>query len=111
MSVIRSGDADDIDAVAQELRNGIRSGEGGEGAETGAVLLTEAVSAGAGAAGDSGKVDLDGTEFAPVERLAAQLLEDRAIGVVEDHAESDHAGPDRRRVGGVHVAMLANRPE
>ena len=63
--------------------------------------LAEAFRAGAGAAGDGGQLHLDRTEVAAVEAVGAKPLEDGPIGLVEDHAEADHADAEAARRGGI----------
>src|SRR5207244_2869044 len=94
MAVVGRGDTDDVDAMLQESRDGVRAGEGGEVAEEWSVRLAKPVGPAAGPAGDGRQADLDRAEVTPVKRLTAELLEDGPVGVVEDHSQADHAGPD-----------------
>ncbi len=104
--VVRRGDAYHVHALRQHLADGVRPGATHARPEAG---LAEVFGAAAGAAGDGGQLDLDGAEVPAVEALVVQLLEDGAVGFVEDHAQAGHA--DAEPTGGsrcgVHRGIIA----
>src|SRR5262245_28826905 len=95
--VIRSGYAHDIDAVLEQLLNRILASEGGKWAKTLPVSLTQPLRPGAGATGDGAEVHLDQAKVTAKEASLTELLEDRAIGVIENHPQADHADPNSPR--------------
>src|SRR5262249_13198924 len=84
--------------------------EAGERPEPLAGCLPQALGPGAGPAGDGGQADIDGAEVAPVQTLGVELLEERPVGVVEDHAQANHAGTQAlgcRGRGLPHATLIA----
>ena len=93
MPVVRGGNADGID-VRQEMRDGIRSGEALEIANAVAGCFLVADCPAAGAAGNGGQRDIHEAEITAIHLLGVHLLEERPVGLVEDHAQADHSGPE-----------------
>src|SRR5439155_22337206 len=98
--------ADRIDAVAQQLTDRIRPRMAGERRNLRPRLAPVARAPAAGATGDRGQLDLGQPEVTAVQSLAVDALEERAVRLVEDHAQADHAGPQAvvREIGcGAHA--------
>ena len=104
VAVVGRGDADDIDAVRQHLATASGPAQLTNGPSAGAAWRSRSAAA-AGAAGDGGQLHLDGAEIAAVKAVGVQLLEDGAVGVVEDHAQAGHADAEATRGGG--AALIA----
>ncbi len=94
MPVVRRGDANHVHAPREQLRDGVRPGAADERPDAAGGGLAIEFGAGAGAAGDDGQFHLDGAEIAAVEAVGVQVLEDGAVGFVEDHAQAGHADPE-----------------
>src|SRR5262249_34674877 len=92
MAIVRGGDADDVHAGGEQLLDGIGARTVRERCDTPGRRLPIALGARARSRGDGGERDVDRSEVAAIEPVAMQTLEERAIGLVEDHAEADHAG-------------------
>ena len=91
VAIVRRGDADDIDLLGEQVVDGVRAGTIDEGGETIAARLPILFATFPSAAGDGGEFHVDIANVGAIEALGVQLLEDGAIGFVEDHAEADHA--------------------
>src|SRR5208282_2843639 len=63
--------------------------------------LPVSLGTGARAAGDGSQLHVHEPQVATVQELGVELLEERPVGLVEDHAEADHAGTEVG-VGGKH---------
>ena len=96
MAIVGRGDADGIDARRDELLDGIRFRHSSERvARRIRELLLVSLRPAAGAAGNRGQLDFDQAEVAAMKQtVAMEPLEHRPIGLVEDHAQADHAGPE-----------------
>src|SRR5262249_55922744 len=88
--VVGRGNANEINAPAQELLDSVRSRTTDEWSDPLGGGLSVALGARAGPTGNGGERDVDRPEVAPVQRFGVQLLEDGAVSLVEDHAEADH---------------------
>src|SRR5262249_52696549 len=87
------GDADGVDVLEQPPCR-VGAGEAEERAEAVAGFLAIALGPAAGAAGGGAQGDLDEAEVAAEQAPPPRLLEEGAVGFVE---EQDEAGPDARR--------------
>ena len=107
MPVVWRGDANSVDALREHLRHRIRPRATDKWAERG---LAQAFCPRTGAAGDGGQFHFDRAEVTTVKAIGVEMLEDGAIGFVEDHAEAGHADPEptrKRGVDGVHRDILS----
>src|SRR5207244_4372594 len=110
VAVIGGGNADGIDAVGEQRVESVGPREAGEIGNAPPRGSFVTLGARPGPAGDGGQLDIDQAEVAAIESLGMQLLEQRAIGLVKDHAQADHAGPELvvGQVGYVvHADMIA----
>ena len=93
MPIVRRGDANDIHATGEHIADGIGSRENfGRERSSLAIAYDIASAALPGQARDGGQMDFDKPEVATKEAGAVELLEQRPIGLVEDHPQADHAG-------------------
>jgi hypothetical protein len=88
MAVVGCGDADGIDAVNQELLDGIGLAKAGKFGAGGAPVTFRTASR---PRGDRGEHDFNLANSAAVKTLAAQTFEERPVGLLEDHSHPDHA--------------------
>src|SRR5205823_977206 len=89
--VVRGGNANDVDRVLKQPARGILPRKAGKVSDAPARLLLVALCPLASPARHGREFNLHQAEVAPVETFGVQLLEQGTIGLVEDHAETDHA--------------------
>src|SRR6516164_10339647 len=106
VSIVGRGDTDYVEILVGQFGRCMITRETLERPDAIAGLLAIALCAAAGASGDCRQLDIDQPEVAAVDAFATCLLEKRPVGLVEDHAETDHTGPKliRSRGGGASHA-------
>ena len=111
MAVVGGGDADDIDIGCGDPGDRVGAGEalelGAAGRRGGAVTF----GAGAGPRRDRSELHVDRAGRFLIDADTRGALEERTVGLVEDHPEADHAGADRRcvRSHGEDYTRMAGR--
>jgi hypothetical protein len=110
MTIVRGGDANGVERSFKHLGDRVRAGEAGERRQAAGGVLAILLGPRPRPAGDRGEFDLDQAEVAAEEPVGVQVLERRSVGVVEDHPQADHAGPELSRRGiRVHERYLTGR--
>ena len=91
MPVVRRGDADGVDARLEQERDGVVAVEAMEVGQ----CRRSALRPPSGSTGHGGQGDLHESKVAAEKAVANEGLEEREIRLFEDHAEADHASPNR----------------
>src|SRR4051812_32539563 len=109
--IVGRRDADRIYPVSKQLGGRIVAGEAGEVGNFRTGLLFVLVRTAARPTGYGSQLNVNQTKVAAIKSLSMCLFEKRAIGVIKNHAQADHAGAKAvlRDIHGFHFDMIAGQ--
>src|SRR5438270_11440315 len=91
MTVIRRGNANDIDTMSEKLPDPIPTAEAGKVRHSTRILLV-ILGPSAGPSRNGGQLNIHQAKISAIESFSMKLFEERPIGFIKNHPQADHAG-------------------
>ncbi len=93
--IVRRGHAHSIDTMSEQSGQGVTAGKTGKGPDALAGLTLITFGPASRSARNRGEPDVHESEIAAVHAVGVGPLEEGTVGLVKDHTQADHAGPQR----------------